>query len=226
MLLLPFLFPVLFIANSIFTGGLMLGCQKLKLYQEFNVNHLFSGFEKHLSQLATVGIFYFLGVLVSVGLAAMISQGVGHEIYAADIQNLQGNEAEIKKLLDSLILPLLLVIGFMIPVLMGYWFAPALVVLKNYNAVEAMKKSFCACMRNIFPFVVYGIVMFFGLLTISIVLRVIGSINPAVDMLLSLVFNLVAMSITMASIYTAFDDIFPSKSLPPEETASNDSLIA
>lgn len=226
MLLLPFLFPVLFIANSIFTGGLMIGSQKLKNYQEFNVNHLFSGFEKHLAQLATVGMFYFFGVLASVGLAIMLSNGLGHEIYSTDIQNLQNNEAEIKKLVDSLILPLLLVIGLMIPVLMCYWFAPALIVLKNYKAIEAMKTSFSACMHNIMPFLVYALVMFFGLLSISIVLRVIGSINPAVDMLLSLIFNLIAMSITMASIYTAFDDIFPSKPIPTEETGANDSLIA
>ena len=38
------------------------------------------------------------------------------------------------------------------------WFAPALVALRGATAVEAMKLSFFACLRNWVPFLVYGLI--------------------------------------------------------------------
>jgi uncharacterized membrane protein len=47
----------------------------------------------------------------------------------------------------------------MVPLLMFYWFAPALVMMHNAPPVEAMKASFTGCLRNIMPFLLYGLVM-------------------------------------------------------------------
>ena len=44
-----------------------------------------------------------------------------------------------------------------VPLLMAYWFAPALVVLRNDEPVAAMKTSFRACLANMLPMLVYGI---------------------------------------------------------------------
>jgi uncharacterized membrane protein len=41
---------------------------------------------------------------------------------------------------------------------MMIWFAPALVAFHNVPAVDSMKQSFQACMKNIVPFLVYGII--------------------------------------------------------------------
>jgi uncharacterized membrane protein len=45
-----------------------------------------------------------------------------------------------------------------IPLLMAFWFAPALIVLRGEEPFAAMKASFNACLRNIPPFLVYGLV--------------------------------------------------------------------
>jgi uncharacterized membrane protein len=44
--------------------------------------------------------------------------------------------------------------------MMAIWFAPILVALNDMSAVAAMKRSFSGCLRNVLPFLVYGIVMF------------------------------------------------------------------
>ena len=54
-----------------------------------------------------------------------------------------------------------------IPVAMAYWFAPALVALNGLGPVAAMKTSFLGCLKNILPFLLYGLVaMLAGLLAV------------------------------------------------------------
>ena len=76
---------------------------------------------------------------------------------------------------------------------MAVWFAPALVVLRGLEPWAAMKVSFCGCLRNVMPFLVYGL--------IGIVLAVVATIPFALGWL-------VLGPLTIASIYTSYCDIF------------------
>jgi uncharacterized membrane protein len=76
---------------------------------------------------------------------------------------------------------------------MAYWFAPALVAIDGLSALAAMKLSFIGCIRNVLPFLLYGIVMF--------VLTILASI----PLLLGL---LVLLPVMIASMYTAYRDIY------------------
>jgi uncharacterized membrane protein len=49
--------------------------------------------------------------------------------------------------------------ALVVPLLMAYWFAPALVVLHGMAPLDAMKASFVACLRHVVPSLVYGVVM-------------------------------------------------------------------
>ena len=49
----------------------------------------------------------------------------------------------------------------MLPLFMAIWFAPALVVLHDVDAITAMKQSFKGCLKNILPLIVYGLVCLF-----------------------------------------------------------------
>jgi uncharacterized membrane protein len=42
---------------------------------------------------------------------------------------------------------------------MAAWFAPALVVFQQQGVIEAMKTSFSGCLKNLLPFLIYGVVM-------------------------------------------------------------------
>jgi len=46
-----------------------------------------------------------------------------------------------------------------VPLLMAYWFAPALVVFHGMAPLAAMRASFTGCLRNIVPSLIYGVVM-------------------------------------------------------------------
>jgi uncharacterized membrane protein len=97
------------------------------------------------------------------------------------------------KAMTTVALAVLIMLALSIPVLMAIWFAPSLVVFHNLGAVEAMKASFSGCLRNIVPFLVYGIVGF--------VLAILASIPLGLGWLvLGPVFG--------ASIYTAYKDIY------------------
>ena len=90
-------------------------------------------------------------------------------------------------------LAMLVGLALFIPLIMAYWFAPALVMLHDLGVVESMKLSFVACLRNILPFLIYGIIM--------LLLFVIGSIPIGLGLL-------VVIPAMLASMYTAYKDIF------------------
>jgi uncharacterized membrane protein len=52
----------------------------------------------------------------------------------------------------------ILTVLVMIPVAMATWFAPALVVFHNLEAVDALKMSFAASAKNLGPLIVLAIV--------------------------------------------------------------------
>ena len=58
----------------------------------------------------------------------------------------------------AILLMVLVVMALSIPLAMAIWFAPALVVFHDLQPLDAMKQSFAGCLKNIVPFLVYGII--------------------------------------------------------------------
>ena len=81
----------------------------------------------------------------------------------------------------------------LVPLAMAVWFAPALVVFRNVAPLEAMKASFFACLKNIVPFLVYGVILF--------VLCIVAMIPFGLGML-------VMMPVMMGSVYASYVEIF------------------
>lgn len=90
-------------------------------------------------------------------------------------------------------LALLIVLGAMLPLIMAYWFAPALVLFHDMKALDAMRLSFSACLRNVLPFLIYGV--------ISAVLLVLAMIPLGLGLL-------VMIPTMTASLYISYKDIF------------------
>jgi uncharacterized membrane protein len=93
----------------------------------------------------------------------------------------------------SALMMLMIVIGLFIPVTMAVWFAPALVALDNVEPVKALKWSFFACLKNMWPFLVYGLLM--------LVLGIVASIPFFLGWLL-------LGPVIIASVYTSYRDLF------------------
>lgn len=180
--------PVLF-------GGLMLGCHALHNGHPLEVGHLFAGFKDKAGQLMLVGLLmlvaYFaivivLAIVAVVVIGAGVFQAMGAEGFDPSAFFAAGG-------LVAILLIVLLALALMIPLLMAYWFAPALIVLHDLEAIPAMKQSFSACLRNLLPFLLYGLV--------ALVLVIIGMIPLFLGL-----FAVIPM--LYGSIYASYRDIF------------------
>jgi uncharacterized membrane protein len=180
------------ILMPVFMGGMMLGCRSRAEGGELQVAHLFAGFSQHSGQLLLVGLLYLAGLIVMIVLIVVLvifgagGSAIMPELEGGDVAALSGN-------LMPVLLISLVTLALYLPLLMACWFAPTLVVLRNIDAVEAMKLSFNGCLRNILPFLLYGI--------IGLVLSIVAVITLGLGFL-------VLLPVVIASVYTAYLDIY------------------
>ena len=106
---------------------------------------------------------------------------------------MRGDAAGMVAIGGSFLLAWLVAMALSIPVYMALWFAPALVVLRGLAPVAAVKESFFGCLKNMVPFLIYGIVM--------LVLGIVAAIPLGLGWL-------VLGPVAVASIYVAYRDIY------------------
>ena len=185
--LLPIVGLVSGLLFPVFNGGLMLGCRALDSGEQLTVGHLFAGFKENTSNLVLVGVI--VGVLSMLIAVPVMLAAVG----PAFITLLTGGRPDFALFGLRLVFGGLIVAALLLPVYMAMWFAPALVVLNGMSATAALKASFTACLRNVVPFLVYGVLM--------LVLYFVAMIPLALGLL-------VYLPVMFISIYTAYRDIF------------------
>jgi uncharacterized membrane protein len=179
-LAMNFLLPV-------FAGGILVGCKSLAEGGEFGIDTLFAGFKRNTSNLILVGVFYMIGAALVAGLVFMIGGG------AAITGGMMGRGPGVGVAVGGFFVAMLVFLALMVPLAMAVWFAPALVVFRNAAPLEAMKVSFFACLKNIVPFIVYGVILF--------VLYVIAMIPFGLGML-------IMVPVSMGSVYASYVEIF------------------
>lgn len=170
----------------VFAAGMMWGCKALVLKQDLEINHLFEGFKKNTAQLISVGGIYMLSLLV---IMVMLVMSLNKEV----VELLMKGQEVSPEQASAMMLPILLAMLFIVPILMAYWYAPVLIGLHNLTAVEAMKLSFIACLKNMLPFLLYGLI-FTLILVVAIIPFGLGLI--------------VAIPVMMTSLYTSYVDVF------------------
>jgi uncharacterized membrane protein len=171
--------------SILFAGGIMLGCRDLDQGRELTVGHLFAGMQSHLTPLLVIGALY-LAAVFALFLIAML---VGGGSFAA----VMSGAANAGTALSGVLFIGLVLAALLVPVAMAMWFAPALATLNGVPAVEAMRASFRGCLRNLVPFIVYGIVLF--------ILAMLASIPFGLGWLLLL-------PVMAGSVYAGYKDIF------------------
>jgi hypothetical protein len=154
---------------------------------ELELAHLFAGFHERVGTLVGVGALYLVATL-AVGL--VVGLVVGVSVFAAMGGDPQAGDAGGAMVV---LLAVLIMTALLLPVAMAVWFAPPLVVFQGMGALEAMKESFVGCLRNIVPFLIYGLALF-GLGILAILPFGLGM--------------LVLGPVVMASMYTAYRDIY------------------
>ncbi|HEX5513916.1 MAG TPA: BPSS1780 family membrane protein [Gammaproteobacteria bacterium] len=175
------------VAMPIFMGGLMLACRRQDRGEAAEITDLFAGFKNRTAQLVIVGVVYLVGTfiisLIGGGLAALLAGG--------DMMVSGGHGG--MGLTRGIVVMMLVVAALSIPLLMAIWFAPALVLFNELEPLEAMRRSFAGCLKNIVPFLIYGVVAF--------VICFIAAIPFGLGFL-------VAGPVLIASVYVGYREIF------------------
>ncbi|MEJ2466088.1 MAG: BPSS1780 family membrane protein [Candidatus Thiodiazotropha sp.] len=158
------------------------------MYGYFTVGHLFAGFSGNVGQLMLVAVFYFLLMMVvSVVIGAVMFLLLGGVEVFEDPNALATMGA------GPIITFVVLLFLLMIPVAMSYLFAPALVMLDDLTALQAMKYSFMGCLKNLLPLFLYTLV--------AMVLMIVGSLPFMLGLL-------IVAPMLIAAIYAAYRDIY------------------
>jgi uncharacterized membrane protein len=186
------LFPV-------FAGGLMLGCRAIDRGNPLTLAHVFAGFSQRTGPLLVVGVIYtVLVIAVVVVVAVLLFLFFGAAVIGAIAA--AGDPSRLGLTLGSMYLALLvgalLFLALYLPVIMAAWFAPALVMLGGTEPLAAMKLSFSGCLKNIVPFLLYGLV--------GLPLAIVASIPLGLGWL-------VLAPVLIATIYASYCDIFEDK---------------
>lgn len=173
------------------TAGLILGCDAQKQGEELEIAHLLAGFKSHGAQLITIGGIYLTGMLIIAAIVGFL--GGEPLILALTAGHPDAKSIAASNLMSIGALPVLVGLALLLPLLMAYWFAPALIVFGNMSPVAAMKTSLVASSNNFAPFLVYGVITF-GLLILATLPLMLGF--------------LVMIPIAFISYYTSFQDVF------------------
>lgn len=207
--IIPIIGPiVLNLLAPVFMAGFMLGCRALEAGEELEINHLFAGFKRNTTQLITVGGIYLVSVIAVIGIIYVLTGAEAMNSLFAAGHHLPDAKPQIDpNAPPPSLLPLLILLAAMLPLIMAYWFAPTLVLFHDMKAIPALRLSFFACLRNMMPFLLYGV--------ISAVLLILAMIPLGLGLLI--------MIPTMtASLYVSYKDIFNIQVLEKDELLSED----
>lgn len=186
---------VLNIFYPVVVGGFMLGCVAHKEGGSFEFQHMFAGFkEPYFKRLAMLGVFYTVltfAAIILLGVLAFVMLG-GFEFFQV-IE--QAQIEDVSAYATDIMLLTLIAATLFTPCVMAIWFAPTIIISSEETALSAMLLSFNACLKNILPFVLYGIVVF--------ILAIIASIPLMLG-------YLVLLPVLSASVYVSFLDCFKS----------------
>src|SRR5262249_10264586 len=126
-------------------------------------------------------------LVLSIIIVVIVVAITGVQIFA--LMNGSGTPEEIAGAALTALLAVLIILALMLPLVMATWFAPALIVFQEMGVGAAMKASFIGCVKNILPFLLYGV--------LALIAAVIASIPLGLGWL-------VLAPVLTASVYTSY----------------------
>lgn len=182
-----FIFTLL---SPVFLAGLMIGCRALEQGEKLEIAHLLAGFRNTSGPLITIGGIYLVGQVLILGIFMLVGGDVLMDLL---IEGKRVDENELKNVSGDMLSASLVGLSLSIPLMMATWFAPLLVIFNGMPAVDAMRLSFFACLKNIIAFQIYGITL--------VALTILASIPYGLGLF-------VLVPTLFASIYASYRDIF------------------
>ena len=172
------------LTTFIWSAGLAIGCRAQVDGGIFEVKHLFSGFQNR------PGALILLSVLFNIVIILFVVAALG----TAFLPMMWGDVDAMAQLdPQTIMLGALVVTALTIPLMMAVWFAPHLIVFHEASILQAIKMSFVGCLKNVLPFLWWGLVIF------------VFYVLALLPLLLGL---LVIVPVFFTSTYSAYEDIF------------------
>jgi len=194
--MIPFVGSVATIVfGPVLSAGIVIGTRTLDRGGELEIAHLFAGFREKTGALVAVGALYLAGLAVLM-VAVFLVAGAGAAAVFMGIKGGVDTGSIGAGAVMGLLLAVLVAVALSIPLVMAIWFAAPLVVFHDLAPVEAMKASFAGCLKNLWPFLLYGLVV------------VVLSVLATLPLLLGW---LVLGPVLAASFYTSYRGIFTAR---------------
>lgn len=183
--LIPFIGQLaLSLLMPVVVAGIMYGAHQLAQGEPLNFGMIFAGFSQRFGSLLLLGLCSLVGSFAALLIAFGIG-GVGFGVLAGSSDMGAG--------LIGMLLGVLIALALMVPLYMALWFAPTLIILNDYAVADAIKTSFLACLKNILPFLVYGVLVF--------IMLGVASIPFGLGLIL-------AVPLAALAAYTSYRDVF------------------
>ena len=175
----------------VFAGSWMMAARKLEGGAALEVGDLFTAFKgDRLTPLVVVGALFTAMMVVVFGVMALLGFGGAMGMMAG---GMMGSGKGMAAGLGVGLLGVLIGLALFTLVTMALWFAPPLVALRGMAPVDALRASFAACLKNIVPFLLWGL--------IYIVASIIASIPFGLGWL-------VLWPVLMLTMYVSYKDVF------------------
>ncbi|WP_373973866.1 BPSS1780 family membrane protein [Chitinibacter sp. SCUT-21] len=176
--------------GPVMLGGLMIAAQKTDQGEKPQISDLFAGFKYRTIDLIKVGAYYMLGTMV---LLFLLSGIVGALEFLGVIDALPEQITAVDQVKH--LWPLgVLILGCFLLVYSAYFYAPALVILANMSATEAMKLSALAFWRNWSPI---------------LLMSLLGALILMLLMLPFFLGLLIGLPVALITSYVCYVDVFP-----------------
>lgn len=207
--ILPFIGPL--VASLVMPGlsvGVMTACRNVDRNLPVSMGLFIQPLKDNPRPLMTLGGIYLICTLVALALAAVVDGGV---LLQAITAGSTLDEATVEE--SNIVMAAQFVLLLMAPVLMAYWYAPALVAWHQLSISKALFFSFIACLRNWRAFLVYGLgLVAVGAILPGVLIGLVGGLFPGaagfITSLLTLPLLMVLAPTVFASFYISYRDVF------------------
>lgn len=191
-----------------FSVSLMNACRDLDQGRSIGPQTLFSGFRENLRALLMLGGLYLAATIGILGISALADDGLLMRMMLAGTPPSEEALGSAEFLAATQLALLLLA-----PLLMAYWYAPALAAWHGFSASKALFFSFVAGVRNWRAFLAYAAAMIvYGAIVPGVLLGLLASLLPdGVNFfaaLLSVPLLMVLAPTLFASFYVSYRDVF------------------
>lgn len=166
---------------------------------------MYSGLRRNLPQLIVLGLVYYVGSLIALGITTLSDGGLLLDV-------MQGRQKIDDPALDAdgLLKSALLLMTLTMPVMMANWFAPLLSAWRDVPPIKAAFFSFVAFWRNFGAFFIFGLGISLVLWLVPMVIgATLSMLSPTLGATAALMLPMLLVPGLYGAFYANALDVFP-----------------